>query len=249
MTDISAEAAKAAAQATAGSEAKKPQPLSAGERFAATILFLSGLAVIGLTMYAFSTTDSHFVFKSKQKTVTESTPSAGTTPAAAPTAALKKAERSKRRKCAKKKNKKQRKRCIKKSHSHKKVIPKTKATPALTTREIDYSESVAIFALTVGVALALCGGFYGRLRSLKLGALELGFVDPKAATAASEQAVEQIEQKNFANADKEEAAKAAVAPVAVADLRTAVALGVQPTDQIISSIADQAATKVAAAIE
>jgi hypothetical protein len=245
MTDIPAEAAKAAAQATAASEVKKPQPLTTGERVAAILLFASGLIVIGLTLFAFSSTDSNFTFKSKERTITKS-PShhrAGTTPA--PGSGGKCGANCA---CKKKKSKKKRKQCQAKQHKKQKQ-KKPKATPAtVRTREVEYSEAVAIFALTIGVALALSGGFYGRLRSLKLGALELGLVDPKAATAASEQAIEKVEEKSFASNDKEAAAKAAAQQVAVADLSKAVAFGVQPTEQVIASIADQAATKVAEAI-
>src|ERR1041384_3123739 len=70
MEDAPAKVAQATAKALSDQD-KKPPPLTRGEKIIAGVLLVAGLAVIGLTIFAFSTTDSGFTFKQKEKTVPE----------------------------------------------------------------------------------------------------------------------------------------------------------------------------------
>lgn len=250
MTDVAVEAAKAAAQATAGPEARKPQPLTAGEQAAAVFLFIAGLVTIGLTLFAFSSTDADFTFKAKEKTFVERLPAKGAGSAAARAGAKKRALG----KCRQKANAVQRRRCRQRVHRRAREAGRRAkaASPLKTTREVDYSDTVAIFALTLGAALALAGGFYARLRSLKLGGLQIGLVDPDAMKAATEKAGEKaeqkIEQRNITDPGKKEAAIFAAQQVVMADLTNAAAIGIPATEQIVEGMAEQAAAKSVSAI-
>lgn len=124
---------------------------------------------------------------------------------------------------------------------------KPSAAGSKESKEVEYADTVTIFALTAGAALVLAGAFYGRIRSLKLGGLELGLVGDEQKQAAEEKAAATVATE-VTDTNKTEAAKAAAAQVAVADLNRAVAYGVQPTEPVIEQIAQQAAKKVARAI-
>jgi hypothetical protein len=243
MADPVTEAAAAAAEATASSEVKKPQPLTKGEKAVAVLLLIAGVALIGLTLFAFSGTDANFTFMSKEKLSREYARHGG--------------GKSKAGKAGQAKHKKKRhrhhKRDIPRLHKNKKRHRieggrSASAQVAKVVREVEFSDEVAIFALTLGAGLTLAGGFYGRLRSLKLGALELGFVSEEDKKTAADTAAAKVAAK-VTDPAKQEAAKAAAQQVAIADLSKAVATGVEPTDLFIEGIADQAAKKVAAAID
>lgn len=122
------------------------------------------------------------------------------------------------------------------------------ATPEIkATQEVEYADTVVIFALTIGAALILAGGFYGRLRSLKLGGLEIGLVGEEEKGAVTDEAAKKVAEK-VSDPSKEEAAKAAAGAVAVADLHRVAALGIKPTQPVIDWVSSQAAEKVAAAV-
>jgi hypothetical protein len=200
-------AGKAAATATsAAAAAKKPQPLTLWESVGAVLLFVAGLALIGLTLYGFANSDSTFSFQSKKVTTTEFSQQSSADGRGA-----------------------------------------GKPDPEKKTEETDYADTVAVFALTIGAALALAGAFYGRLRSLKLGGLELGLVGEQQMKQAAQKAADDV-KRSVPDTSKQPAAEAAAEQVAIADLSRAAALGIKPTDSVVDGIASQAAQKVAQAV-
>jgi len=226
------------------SDAQKPPPLDRGEKRLARLLVAAGLLIVGVTLYAFSSTNADFTFKAKQKTVSEPV----FKPGAAKTKKVINAQS--KRKCKKKASRKQRQICKRNLRRREARLRANRAAakPAFkVTDETDYADTVVIFALTAGVALALAGAFYGRLRSLKLGALELGFVKDEDQQTAKNTAATKVATQ--VKPEHTEAAEAAAGEVAVADLAKAVALGLPATEPLIEGIADQAAAKVAKAIE
>jgi hypothetical protein len=235
---------EAIAKATS-SETQKPPPLDDREKILAWLLIISGLLLIGVTLYAFSSTNANFIFKAKQKTAYEPVfrTGGGNT--------KKVINAQSKRVCERKKKRRQRRTCkrnLRKQEAVRRRANRAALRPAFKrTSETDYADTVVIFALTAGAALALAGAFYSRLRSLKLGALELGFVKDEDKQTAKDAAASKIAAK--VKPENKEAAEAAAGEVAVADLAKAVALGLPPTEPVIEGIADQAAEKVAKAIE
>jgi len=194
---------------TIGPPPKKPQSLTKYESVGAVVLFIAGLALIGLTLYGFSNTDSNFIFKSKEVTKTEPVQQSSSGG---------QAEESK---------------------------PQNGGQiGTTTTEEVEYADTVVIFALTAGAALALGGAFYGRLRSLKLGGLELGIVGSEEEQKAADKAAETVQDSTKVSDDHKEIVTKAAQEVAKADLRVAAAMGIKPTDSLIDGIGSQAAKKV-----
>jgi preprotein translocase subunit YajC len=114
--------------------------------------------------------------------------------------------------------------------------------------ETDYADTVVIFALTIGAALMLAGGFYGRLRSLKLGGLEIGLVGDEEKEKVAKEAAAKVGEK-IDDPEKKKAAEVAVGPVAQAELGRFAAAGILPTEQVIALASSQAADKVARAVQ
>ena len=112
------------------------------------------------------------------------------------------------------------------------------------TNETEYADTLAVFALTGGVALFLAGGFYGRLRSLKLGDLELNLLGEEEKQNAEQKAADAVANK-VTDPQKQPAAEAAAKLVAAADLSRTAAYGIKPTDPVVDLVAGQAAQKVA----
>jgi hypothetical protein len=121
------------------------------------------------------------------------------------------------------------------------------ASEKKTVEETDFADTVVIFALALGAALILAGGFYGRLRSLKLGPLEMNFVGDEEEKKVTEKAADKIDEK-ISDPEKKATAKAAVKPVALAELNRIAAMGIKPTEPVIDWAASQAAQKVAAEV-
>jgi hypothetical protein len=118
-----------------------------------------------------------------------------------------------------------------------------------TTEEVDFADTVVIFALTAGAALTLGGAFYGRLRSLKLGGLELDLIGSEEEQKVADKAAEKIKELPSVGPQSEPVAVKAAQQVAVAKLRAVAAAGVKPTDSLIEGIASQAAESIAQAVQ
>lgn len=113
------------------------------------------------------------------------------------------------------------------------------------TKEVNYADTVVIFALTLGGALVLTGAFYARIRSLTLGAFKAELGDEEKQKA--EDKAEETLRQQVDDPDKQEVLVPAVKQLAVAKAENVAALGVEPTDPLLSVIGAEAAQEVVAA--
>jgi len=235
---------------------KKPQPLTRGEWVLACLLLLAGMAVIAVALLAYSGVDSNLVFKQKEKTVVEvRAPSRN---------AIHQPTPPKKVNCGTKKTKKERKACRKKQRQRERERKRheregerirnagggRQARVSAGTKivhEVEYSDSVAIAALTIGLALAVSGGLYGRIRSLKVPGFEAKFVDSEAENATLEVTAQKLEEKIVeapVTGDTQAAFQTAAQAVAIAEVNKLAAYGIEPTESVIEDVANRAAEEV-----
>jgi hypothetical protein len=226
---------------------KRPPPLSPSERFRAYLLIVLGVALAAVALFGFASDAEHFAFKSKEVVKTERQAGSGSAAAKQTSETAKKNHHNKQ---AKNKPKGHHRKLAKSGHGKQKAKHSAKKQAAASASEIhetEFADTVTIFALTFAAALILGGAFYGRLRTMKLGGLEMTLAGEEEKEEAKKAAEEKVQSQ--VSGDNAEVAKAAAGQLAIAELDRAVAQGLPPSEEMAQVIGEAAAKKLAAKID